>query len=102
MAGPNPDSFERALRNFKSTLSPETAHQFSICSLQDVQTICMDIQREQGQKGCLRKMKRIEGFIEAMDQLGKTIDVFLNANEFVCFVWVSSHSPKTSVYQPQC
>lgn len=93
MAGPQADSFQRALRNFKDSLSPEMAREFSIGSLQDVQTVCMNIQEEQGQGGCLRRLKRIESFIEAMDQLGKSIDVFLNASELVCFVWVSFPYP---------
>lgn len=52
----------------------------------------MRIQNEQGQEGSLRRMKRIESFIEAMDQLGNTIEVFVNASELVCFVCVSSAS----------
>lgn len=40
----------------------------------------------------------MEGFIEAMDQLGKSIEVFVNANEFVCFVWVSVPGPVSGVY----
>lgn len=88
MAGPKPDSFKRALKNFKHSLPPDLAKEFEkIGTLRDVQAICMKIQDEQGQDGCLRRLRRIEGFIEAMDQLGKSIDVFLNASEFICFVW---------------
>lgn len=93
MTGPKEDSFQRALRTFKNSLSPDLAKEFSIGSLQDVQTVCMKIQEEQGQDGCLRGLKRIESFIEAMDQLGKSIEVFVNASELVCFVWVSFPFP---------
>lgn len=34
-------------------------------------------------------MRRLKSFIEAMDELGKSIDVFVNANDLVCFIWVS-------------
>ena len=50
----------------------------------------MEIQDRQGRDGCLLRMRRMEGCIEAMDQLGKSIEVFVNANELVCFVWVSA------------
>lgn len=93
MAGPNPDSFQRALGRFKismSRTSPELIDQFLITRPEDVRRVCMEIQDQQGRDGCLRRMRRIEGFIEAMDQLGKSIEVFVNANEFVCFLWVST------------
>jgi hypothetical protein len=32
-------------------------------------------------------MARIQAFLEGMQQLGKTIEVFLNVNEVVCFIW---------------
>lgn len=92
MTGPNPDSFQRALERFKKSLarnSPELIGQFSMASLQDVKRVCLEIQDQQGRDGCLRRMRRIEGFIEAMDQLGKTMEIFLNVNELVCFIWVS-------------
>lgn len=99
MAGPNYDSFQRALEKFKKSLarnSPELIEQFSIARLQDVKRICLEIQEQQGRDVCLRRMRRIEGFIEAMDQLGKSIEVFLNVNEIVCFIWVgpSFHLPE--------
>lgn len=92
MASLNPDSFQRALTKFKrslSTRSPDLVNQFSISSLQDIKIACCDIQDEMGKKGCLRRMRRIEGFIEAMNQLGQSIDVFVNANDLVCFIWVN-------------
>ncbi|ROV93245.1 hypothetical protein VPNG_09534 [Cytospora leucostoma] len=36
-------------------------------------------------------MKRIQGFIEAMSQLGTVMDVFVNANVLICFVWVAKN-----------
>lgn len=96
MAGPDPDSFQRALAKFKVFLtrtSPELVDQFSMTGPQDVKRVCKEIQDQQSRNGSLRRMRRMEGFIEAMDQLGKSIEVFVNANEFVCFVWVSASAP---------
>lgn len=92
MTGPSPDSFERALNTFKQSLSPTLTRQFSICTLQDVKTAIRDIQQKEGQAqdGRLRNMARLKAFIEAMEEFGKVVEIFLNANEFVCFIWVGS------------
>lgn len=49
----------------------------------------MDIQSKMANNGNQRRMRRIKSFIEAMDQLGQTIEIFVNVHEFVCFIWVS-------------
>ncbi|KAI0530450.1 WD40 repeat-like protein [Xylaria digitata] len=87
MTGPRPDAFQQALKRFKNTLHPSLANEFSICTLQDVRDICRDIQTTHGQEGKLRYMRRLEGFIEAMEQFGKVIELFVNVSEVVCFVW---------------
>ena len=92
MARPDVNSFQRALNKFKKSLSPDLINQFSVCTLQDVQQICRDIQQDQGSDGNLQYMRRLDGFIEAMENLGKVMEVFLNAHNFVCFIWVSSGS----------
>ncbi|GAW21807.1 hypothetical protein ANO14919_113320 [Xylariales sp. No.14919] len=89
MAGARPDSFERALKRFKDALDTKIVKEFSICTLDDVETVCRDIQNKHGLEGKLRYMGRLRGFIEAMEQFGKVIEVFTNATEFVCFIWVS-------------
>ncbi|KAJ4393682.1 hypothetical protein N0V93_002897 [Gnomoniopsis smithogilvyi] len=85
--GPNPASFERALQNFKQSLasrSPRLASQFSINTVEDIKAFCLSLQNEPGLN---RRMRRIKGFIEAMDQLGHAMDVLVNVNELVCFIW---------------
>lgn len=91
MTAPRTDSFERALNAFKKSLSPALIKQFSICTLQDVKVVIRDIQQKEGlaQDGRLRNMARLGAFIEAMDEFGKIVEIFLNANQFVCFIWVS-------------
>ncbi|KAJ0123834.1 hypothetical protein J7T55_012304 [Diaporthe amygdali] len=92
MTGPSPDRFQRALTSFKrslSTRSPDLLNQFSFSTIQDLQTACHDMQTEMGQNGRLRRMRRLQGFIEAMEQLGQSIEVFVNANDLVCFIWIA-------------
>lgn len=98
MAGPSPERFQRALTSFRcslSTRSPDLLDEFSFSSLQDLQIACNDMQNEMGQDGRLRRMRRIGGFIEAMRQLGESIEVFVNANDLVCFIWVSGCCPRS-------
>lgn len=83
-----PDGFTRALAKFKNSLDPSLARQFSICTLEDVRALADTIQYEQGPQGILRHLQRLEPFIEAMTQLGTVIEVFTNACDFICFIWV--------------
>lgn len=92
MATFNPDSFQRALDRFKRSLSPSLAEEFSVCSLLDVRNTIRDIQQKQSEEGKLRYMRRLMAFIEAMEQFGKVIEVFVNVNVFVGFVWVRHRS----------
>jgi hypothetical protein len=90
MAGLSRDSFERAKTRFERNLPSALAGQFSLpCTLSEVRDVVRRIQQEHGRDGKLRNMKRLGAFLEAMDQFGKVIEVFLNANELLCFVWVS-------------
>lgn len=92
MTAPGSDSFQRALARFKKstlTRSPDLLSQFQNSNLEDLRAVCDGIQTDMGKNGHLRSMNRLKGFIEAMEQLGQTIEIFVNASEFVCFVWVS-------------
>ncbi|KAH6873889.1 hypothetical protein B0T10DRAFT_233779 [Thelonectria olida] len=91
MAALNPDSFDRALRTFKKSLSPTLAKKFSICTLGDLKDTVRDIQQKEGtaQDGRLRNMVRLRAFVEAMEEFAKVVEIFLNANEFVCFIWIA-------------
>ena len=88
MAGPNPEAFERAISRFRTSLPSNRLHEFSICTVEDVRQSIREIQDEQGAQGKLRYLGRIAGFVEAMEQFGAVLDLFVNANELVCFIWV--------------
>ncbi|KAI8715820.1 NACHT domain-containing protein [Fusarium sp. LHS14.1] len=87
MAGPDPESFSRALTRFKATIDPSLQQEFSACTLRDVHRTIQDIQEKDAREGPLRAMSRLQAFVEAMEQLGSVIEVFLNASELVCFIW---------------
>lgn len=90
MAGTgNGGAFQRALARFKSQLSLREQEKFGVTSLEDVQDTIAQIQSAQGSKRRMRNLTRLKGFIEAMEQYGQIVEVFLNVSEFIAFVWVS-------------
>lgn len=86
--------FDRATSTFKnSTHIPKTlSDQFAADndSLTSLKSEINAIQQQQGREGKLRNMRRAGKFIEAMTQFGQVIEIFVNANDFVCFIWVIS------------
>lgn len=93
------NGLDRAASTFKnSTHVPKTlSDQFAADndSLASLKSEIIAIQHQHGREGKLRNMKRAGKFIEAMTQFGQVIEVFVNANDFVCFIWViaTSNSP---------
>ena len=89
MAATGSDSgFQRALARFRSHLSLAEQEDFSITSLADVQETIAHIQEIQGSERKMRNLTRIKAFLEAMEQYGKILEVFLNVSDFLAFVWV--------------
>lgn len=95
MTGPNPEAFKRSLKRFCDSLPPKQSKEFSDCTIEDVKNAVRDLQQKQGAEGKLRYEGRLGAFIEAMDQFGKVLDLFVNANELVCFIWVRSLSAES-------
>ena len=84
----NDGGFQRALARFKSHLSPAERERFGITSLEDVQKTILQIQNTQGSQSQMRNLTRIKAFVEAMEQYGKVVEVFLNTSSILAFVWV--------------
>jgi hypothetical protein len=81
------DAFQATLSNFKKRLTPKEQDDFSFSTLEDVRKEIARIQSEQGSQKMMMNMTRLQSFLEAMDQFGQVIEVFLNASEFVAFIW---------------
>ena len=80
-------SFNRALNEFKSALTPEDQDDFSFCDLEALQDTILAIQSRHGSQRSLRNMGRLQKFLEAMDQYRKVVEAFLNCTPFMGFVW---------------
>ena len=81
------DAFDDVLFKFKSRLSKKELEDFKFSSLDDVRISVIAIQEEQGRRREMMNLTRIQAFLEAMEQYGKVIEVFLNASSILCFVW---------------
>jgi hypothetical protein len=84
-------AFENAVKRFCGSLTKRQKEQFADCKKQDVERIIQDIQARLGAQKRLKYMRRVSKFIEGMSQLGQVIEVFLNVNNTVAFVWVSAN-----------
>lgn len=74
--------------DFTKTLGPERKNDFQFSTLADLQFTVQEIQSKQGSERKMRNLTRLRSFIEAIEQYGKVIEVFLNTSEFVAFIWV--------------
>jgi hypothetical protein len=81
------DVFRGAVRKFRARLSGENLTDFKSTGYDQLVYEIMRIQHEQENNKKMLNFKRIESFLEAMDQFGKVIEVFLNVSDAVAFVW---------------
>lgn len=93
MASPSTSAaaaFQKALDEFKATagLSQDEIRNFQSTSLEDLKLQMSVIQNDQRKSKKLCYMKRLEPFLNALEQYGKIIEVFLNVADFLAFVWV--------------
>jgi hypothetical protein len=80
--------FSLYLQSFVETLTDEQKNEFEFSTLEDFQGALVAIQNRQSSVRKMRNLARLRCFVEAMDQYGKVIEVFVNASELVCFIWV--------------
>ncbi|OAL34641.1 hypothetical protein AYO20_06058 [Fonsecaea nubica] len=79
--------FQLELTKFKSRLTGKQLQSFEFASLEQVEVEVNNIQRRQDTQRGLRNLTRIRRFIEAMEQFGKIIEVFVNTSDVLAFVW---------------
>jgi len=91
--GPGPSSqetvFHDVLERFKTSLSSNDRDEFQFTTLDDLQAVIAAIQEKQASEKKMRNLTRLKKFLEAMDEYGKVIEIFLNNSQFIAFVWVS-------------
>ena len=84
---PTQNGFERALKSFQARLTSSERAQFNVATLDDLKITILTIQAEQRARKEMMHIGRIQSFLEAMEQFGKVIEVFVNTTDMLAFVW---------------
>ncbi|PVH98773.1 hypothetical protein DM02DRAFT_673149 [Periconia macrospinosa] len=79
--------FDRVLEKFLASLTAKEKTEFGSTTLYELQLAMARIQRQQTSRSKQRGMRRLEGFLEAMKEFDKVIQVFVNTSEILAFVW---------------
>ncbi|KAJ0425196.1 hypothetical protein BJY00DRAFT_308523 [Aspergillus carlsbadensis] len=80
-------AFQNALDKFASSLTKKQKLEFAVTKYEDVEDAIERIQQQYGEKKELQNMYRIQSFLEAMNEYGKVVEVFLNCTPFVAYIW---------------
>jgi hypothetical protein len=91
MATSQSTAFQQVLAIFKTKVDRELVSEFEMTTLSDLKLTLASIQRKHASDRRVRDMGRLSRFLDAMNQFGKVIEVFLNATDVLAFVWVIFH-----------
>jgi len=72
-----------------ASLTDDQKEDFKLTTLDDLQNTVLDIQERKAASKTMRYVARMRPFLEAMDQFGKVVEVFLNASQFLAYIWVT-------------
>jgi hypothetical protein len=81
------DRFGQAKDKFKDKIGRKKFEEFRTITSKSLKAEILGIQKAQQDSATLRNLGRIKHFIRAFEQFGNVVEVFLNVNEVVCFVW---------------
>lgn len=87
---PPQSTLEKAIQKFRK-VAEEHGEQFSVASENDVKDQIEKIQDRYGSTKKLRSLGRLSRFLEAMNEIEKLVQIFLNVSEVVAFVWVCKY-----------
>jgi len=93
---PAPSAFEVALDKFKKELRPKHRTAFQKTTLDDLLVEIDKIQKDQHSTRRLQAIGRLKPTLEALNQLGKVVETFVNTSEIVAFVWVRPANESSS------
>jgi succinylglutamate desuccinylase len=83
----NETIFERELKRFKTHLTQSEQNSFTDTTIKDLHSAIAAIQKKQLSNRTNKNVTRLRIFLEAVDSLTKVLDIFVNVNDFVAFVW---------------
>lgn len=89
MATNAPTSFERSLDLFRRELSDDQIKQMNGVNHETLKDTIQATQNILGRRNDLCRLSRVQRFLQAMEHVEKLVTIFLNASDFVAFIWVS-------------
>ncbi|KAL7764854.1 hypothetical protein ACKLNR_005999 [Fusarium oxysporum f. sp. zingiberi] len=87
MAANQQTSFEKSLDLFRRELSDDQIKQINGVNQKTVTDAIQEIQNRLGRRNDLCKLTRVQRFLHAMEHIEKLVTIFLNASDFVAFIW---------------
>ncbi|KAF4944322.1 hypothetical protein FGADI_12776 [Fusarium gaditjirri] len=87
MASNQQTSFERSLELFRRELSDDQIKQMDGVNQKSLNDTIQATQNILGRRNDLCKLTRIQRFLHAMEHVEKLVTIFLNASDFVAFIW---------------
>ncbi|KAF2492844.1 ankyrin [Lophium mytilinum] len=79
--------FNRVLSDFKHELSQDEVDDFKFINSDDLKKAVHRLQEQQKSEKRMQNLRRLSSFLEAMDQFDKVVSVFLNATDYLGFIW---------------
>jgi hypothetical protein len=83
------DTFKGILADFSKGLTTKELLDFRSVTIKDVRKTILRIQENQEQTMTMMNVTRVGSFLEAMNQFSKVMEGFLNASDFLGFIWGS-------------
>lgn len=80
-------TFQMAVAKFAASLTDKQRLEFRGCSLKEVEDTIRGVEARLASERRQRNMQRVSKFLEGMDQLGKVVEVFVNCDSTVAFIW---------------
>ncbi|SCN99772.1 uncharacterized protein FFB20_13860 [Fusarium fujikuroi] len=87
MATNSQTSFERSLDLFRRELSDDQIKQIAGVNQENLKDTIQATQNILGRRNDLCKLSRVQRFLHAMEHVEKLVSIFLNASDFVAFIW---------------
>jgi hypothetical protein len=71
-------------------MSLKEIRELEITTLSDLQIVISQIQNSQRTSKRMMHLKRLQPFLQAMEQYGNLINIFVNACSMTAYIWVGS------------
>lgn len=86
---PLPAAFHIAFERFKDLMSKDDARAMASTTMEDVWTAAKDIEHQLELRRSLRGFRRIQPFLDGIEQYSKVVEVLCNGTPYLPYIWAS-------------